>query len=775
MIIDTKTRTLSGLIPEDIGTSVTDVLITCKAIIYRNEGNPFQVFSCSPDISCSTSVPLQVTPGITYKVSGKVTDYRGRPQLSITSIEALVTEELANSIRAAFLAAFFEKQGMTAKTAGKIADKYGEEFIDMLMNNPQDVALAVKGFSESKAVAIGEELVLNHSGYLRYLDFMMAGLSAGQAKKCDRRRDITPEDITKNPFCLSVLDAFGFEECEAILAGRQIDPLDKYRVFAAIRSVTASKHASTASTYFTAGEIEKQVRRLVIPKGSVKSVNDMFPSAFELACEFGVSNGTLSIYRFEGNKCIGCDIRSEGARIALSRYFKAEAGIKREIERFVRAKFVKPSDTAIDSTIRHLTGKHQIVLDPRQEEALKLCMYRPIVTVTGGPGTGKTTIMGILASYFEEKNIRCVYAAPTGRAAKRLSEVTGQEAFTLHRLLEACADPESETGFFFRKGPEDPIDARVIVVDEMSMVDTILFREFLSAVGKGTSVILIGDPEQLPSVGCGNVLSDLLTCSKIPCVRLDTIHRQTKGGDIPTNSLRILKGEEPVSGEEFDIISCTGEEEALIRVCEIYEELMSRPDADVIVLSPTKQAHQKLGTAELNNTLQLRCHSVYEASELTGSGYGRFLTGDRVMQIKNNYSLEYFDASTLSTGEGVYNGEIGEVIEKNDIDMSLSVRFEDGKTVKYKAKELDNLELAYAVTVHKAQGCEFDECIVVLGRMNHMLMRRNILYTAVTRGRKKVTVIDAENTLKGFLTAPSGNVRNTSLRDLLAIIDHKDI
>ena len=145
------------------------------------------------------------------------------------------------------------------------------------------------------------------------------------------------------------------------------------------------------------------------------------------------------------------------------------------------------------------------------------------------------------------------------------------------------------------------------------------------------------------------------------------------------------------------------------------------------------------------------------------------------MQIKNNYSLEYFDAKTLSTGEGVYNGEIGEVIEKNDIDMSVSVRFEDGKTVRYKAKELDNLELAYAVTVHKAQGCEFDSCIVVLGKMNHMLMRRNILYTAVTRGRKKVIIIDAGNTLQGFLSSPSGNQRNTSLRDLLAIIDHKGI
>ena len=400
-------------------------------------------------------------------------------------------------------------------------------------------------------------------------------------------------------------------------------------------------------------------------------------------------------------------------------------------------------------------------------------MYSPIAVVTGGPGTGKTTIMGLLSSHFRKKNISCVYAAPTGRAAKRLSEVTDSEAYTLHRLLEAVGDPDSENGFFFRRGPDNPIKARVIVVDEMSMVDTLLFREFLRAVDKGTSVILIGDPDQLPSVGCGNVLSDLLTCRKIPCVRLDTIHRQEDGGDIPSNAVRVLRGETPVPGSEFRVISCDNEDDAMCKVCELYEELSRKEGSDVIVLSPTKQAHNALSTAGLNFVLQLRSHDVREAADLTPSGFNRFLEGDRVMQIKNNYSLEYYDPSEMSTGEGVFNGEIGVITEMDSSAMRINVQFEDGKIVSYGHKELDNIDLAYAVTVHKSQGCEFNDCIIVLGKMNRLLYRRDILYTAVTRGKETVTIIDTDNTLQGFLKSSAGNNRRTSLKDLFAIIDNK--
>ena len=774
MIIDKKTNMISGLVPDDIGKPVIGVLITCRKIIYQQAGRTFQAFAADNGISCSMKNALQVKEGFTYKAAGKITEYRGAPQFEITAIEEVKDEGYEDNVRVNFLIGFFEDLGVTKRMAEKIVGTFGEKTFDKLMNSPGDAALAVKGLSKAKADKIGEELVINEKGYRRYLALMMAGLSAKQAKICDREHGITPEDIDKNPFCLTVIDSFSFEDCDAIAKGKDIDPLDKDRIYGAVRSVLNRLHTNNSSTYFAAAEVENEVRKLIIPKDAGKDIISVFPSAFEAVCEYAVNErGTVSIYRFADNKCIGCSVRDDGARLALSQYFKAEATIKKEIERFVKAKYNKPKDEVLDKTVRSLAEQFGICLDEKQTEAVKLCMYSPVSVITGGPGTGKTTIMGLLAEHFRTNNISCAFAAPTGRAAKRLSEATGAEAYTIHRLLEAVGDPDSENGFFFRKGPGDPVKARVIVVDEMSMVDTLLFKDLLRAVDKGTSVIFIGDPDQLPSVGCGNVLSDLLSCRSIPCVKLDIIHRQAEGGDIPSNAVRILEGNAPVPGPDFRVISCVDDKEALAKIGEIYDDLSGREDADVIVLSPTKQPQNPLGTAGINAMLQARTHDAGEVLQLASSGFYKYLAGDKVMQIKNNYSLEYFDPVKNCTGEGVYNGEIGVITEIDEGAAKIRVLFEDGKLVSYGNAELDNIDLAYAVTVHKSQGCEFNDCIIVLGKMNRLLYRRDILYTAVTRGKRSVTVIDTDNTLKGFLSSSAGNSRKTSLKDLFAIIDHK--
>ncbi len=774
MIIDKKTDRLSGLLPEDIGKPVNNVIITCRKVIYQQAGRAFQAFATDSGISCSLKNALQVKEGFTYKVSGKVTEYRGLPQLEISSVSEMKDEGYDDNVRVNFLLGFFEDYGVTKRMAEKIVLAFGEKTFDKLMNSPRDVALAVKGLSGEKALAVGEQLVVNEKGYKRYLDLMMQGLSANQARACDRERGITPEDIDKNPFCLTAIDSFSYEDCDAIAKGKDIYPLDKNRMYGAIRSVLTRLHGSNSSTYYDVAEVENEVRKIVVPKDAGKDIISLFPAAFEAACEYAVNErGKVSVYRFAGNKCTGCSVRDEGARIALSVYFKAEAVIKKEIERFIKARCNKPGDDILDKTVGNLAKQFGITLDKKQCDAVKLCMFSPVCVITGGPGTGKTTIMGLLAEHFRMNNISSVFAAPTGRAAKRLSEATGVEAYTIHRLLEAVGDPDSENGFFFRKGPEDPIKARVIVIDEMSMVDTLLFKDFLRAVGKGTSVIFIGDPDQLPSVGCGNVLSDMLSCASIPCVKLDIIHRQEEGGDIASNAVRILNGREPVPGSDFRIIEADSVEDALQKTAEVYDELGSLPDADVIVLSPTKQPQNPLSTTAVNSMLQTITHDAEELSQLTPSGFYRYLTGDKVMQIKNNYSLEYFDPVNNSTGEGVFNGEIGIITDIDEAAVRIKVLFEDGKTVSYGASDLDNIDLAYAVTVHKSQGCEFNDCIIVLGRMNRLLYRRDILYTAVTRGKRSVTIIDTGNTLKGFLSSSSGNNRKTSLGDLFAIIDHK--
>ena len=773
MQIDKTTRAISGLVIEDIGQSFDDVIITCRHILFQQQGKPFQAFVCDGGISCSVNSSLTVSEGLSYKVSGKITEFRGQPQLAVKKIELIQSDDFDHNVRVNFLAGFFENFGITKRMADKISKTYGNDFMDKLANSPQEVALSIRGLAEAKAVSIGEELVINNKAYKRYYELMSIGLSCKQAKYCSSRSDISPDDIRRNPYCLAVFDSFSFEDCEVIAAGKDVEPLDKHRVFSAVKSNLERILTSSSSTYVVPSELEKSVKNSVVPKGSGRSIVTSFQSAFELACDYGVKEGILSIYRFENNKCIGCKILDNDARVTLSRYFKAEAQIKKELEKFTKARFVKPSKKSLDNTISELSQVFNIELDSKQYEAVSQCMYRPLTVITGGPGTGKTTIMGLLSAHFENKRIECVYAAPTGRAAKRLSEVTGREAYTLHRILEAVADPDSPNGFFFRRNKSNPIKARVIVIDEMSMVDTILFREFLMAVDKGTSLILIGDPDQLPSVGSGNVLSDILTSVTIPNISLNTIHRQSEDGDIPSNASRILSGEDPVPGEDFRIINCGSEDEALNTLCEIYEEKISLEDSDVIVLSPTKQSQIGLSTVNINTILQLRAHSVEEAADITSSGIGRFLEGDRIMQIKNNYAIEYFDPESCSTGEGIFNGEIGTVTEIDRDAQAVTVTFEDGKIVRYESKDIDNIELAYAVTVHKSQGCEFNDCIIVLGKMNNLLIRRNILYTAVTRGKRSVTIINTENTLERFLKAPVINTRNTSLKDFIAIIDSK--
>ncbi|MBP5260652.1 MAG: AAA family ATPase [Clostridiales bacterium] len=766
--------TLLCLSLDDVGTKVDDVTVVCSRILFQQPGKNFQAFITDSGISCSVNSSLQLVSGNTYKVSGAVGTFRGNPQLTIDSIEAVQNDDFIKNVYSSFLFGAFERSGLTSRMADKIVDCCGDSFMDRLINSPQDVALNVKGLSEDRAVKIGEELLLNKNGYGKLIDLMKAGLSYRQAVLCSRRTDITAETIKTNPFCLAVIGSFSFSDCEAISRGKNIRTLDKHRVFSALRSVIEQLHAGTANTYFDVPEIEAAVKKIVVPGGADRSVITDYPSAFELACEFGVEQGYLTVYHFKEHRCVACNVRDEGARIASSEYFKAEAQIKKEVERFVKARYSKPDEELLDDTIRSLAEEYRIDLDQDQMEALRLCMYRPICVITGGPGVGKTTIMGLLSAYFQRKNIKCVFAAPTGRAAKRLAEATGMESFTIHRLLEACAESGEGTDiaeFFFRRNHENPVDARVIVIDEMSMVDTLLFRSLLSAVGKGTSVILIGDPDQLPSVGCGNVLADLISCDSIPCINLKTIHRQDEGGSIASNAARILNGEELFQAHDFRIIKCSGEE-VLAKVCDLYDELSSEC-SDVVVLSPTKQPQLQVSTASINGMLQTWSHQADELAGLANSGIGRFVAGDKIMQIKNNYAIEYYDPAEKSTGEGVFNGEFGRVMEIDDASGELRAEYEDGKLVTYGTKEIDNIDLAYAITVHKSQGCEFEHCIIVLGKMNRLLCRRNILYTAVTRGKRSVTIIDSDNTLKAFLEASNSSERKTSLKDLLAIIDHK--
>ncbi|MBP5775052.1 MAG: AAA family ATPase [Clostridiales bacterium] len=488
-----------------------------------------------------------------------------------------------------------------------------------------------------------------------------------------------------------------------------------------------------------------------------------------------VDNKEIAVFGFSDDKCSATDPLDTEAFISPLHYFKAEAAIKKRIEKFLSMKVKVPLKAESDHIMSRYADKVGIVLDEAQKSALHLCMYCPLCIITGGPGTGKTTIMGILADYFRDKDITCVFAAPTGRAAKRLAESTGSPAATIHRLLGVRPVDDMTGNQFFLHDHSDPIKARVIVIDEMSMVDTELFERLLDATDEQTSLILVGDPDQLPSVGCGNVLRDLLSGRSIPSARLTYTHRQTDDSSIASNAYRILNGEPLIAdGIDFEIIKTSNDEEAFERVKAMVKGLQGE---DAVFLTPTKNENVMLGTVKLNSMLQeLFVSEAGGKDELPSVKRGStaaFYEGDRVMQTRNDYSAEWIDPVTNKTEQGVFNGEMGTVDSVDMIEGTMTVVFDDGKTVKYTKKMLEDIELAYAVTVHKSQGCEFEHVVILLGKMNALLYKRNLLYTAVTRGRTKVTIVDSGDTLARFLRGLRDEERATSLKDFLAIIDHK--
>ena len=774
---DPKDNKLS-LSVEDIGSEIEDAKVTCIKVFCPRKANNFVSFLCDGRFTVAGKSKVDIVEGGSYIISGKVTEWNNRPQVTLKKIS--VDEEAGDSLLiASFLADNISGLGKT--TAETLASKFGKEVLKVLTETPELASAEVSGLSSSRAMAICDQLVEEYEFFEQGLEAKLMGFSQGQIKMLKNLDRLDCEAIRKTPFALMGHGVAGFELLDRIALGEGVSPVAKERIAAALYQSCMYLHEETKSTALVPQDVRKRALEYVNSHES-KITSEQFTEVFRDAAAMAIEDKKIAVYKYDSGKCAVCDVEDSEAKFATMSYFASELAIERRINEMLKSKTVPPPRDESDRIMKEVASDLGIIPDKSQLEALYLCMYSPISVITGGPGTGKTTIMGVLGEYFRRSKISCVFAAPTGRAAKKLSEACGSEASTIHRLLGVRRTintddedlPDDKSGQYnsllFAHGKDNPIICRVIVIDEMSMVDTMLMRHLLDATDKGTSIILVGDPDQLPSVGCGDILRDLLSCKSIPAIRLDALHRQADDGSIAANANLILEGLEPKSmGDDFEIISCKTEEEAQETIARL---VLEHKNEDLICLTPTKNENVALGTVQLNKLIQAL--EVKDDIKVLKRGQSLVLhIGDKVMQNKNDYSTEWIDPITGEVLQGIFNGELGVISDIDPLKGSVTITFDEGKTAEYKGKLLDNIDLAYAVTVHKSQGCEFDRVIIALGKMNALLYKRSLLYTAVTRGKMNVTIVECEGTLGKFLRAPKGDTRETCLRDLLKTVDFR--
>ena len=748
---------------DDIGKELDGSVVTAVKLIFERAG--FVIFACKGGFTVKGNYAGSIIEGVRYKVSGQVAVYRDQPQISARLIEQC-EEDDDTALIAGFLKDNFDDVG--EKTAGRLAETYGAEVIDAIMNDPEDVAKHIDGLKEVTAADISCELEKDTEYYRKLLELRKLGLSNKRAVKVfNQFGGECISAVKDNPYILMRIAGIGFDTCELIAKKLHSEPLSITRFEGAIVSALSILHEESGDTYLLPGQVRNKTMAILSKETGGQIPEEIFEGLYHDGITRAKDDRFVIVYRFIDGKCAGCEETDEDARIALRTYFGTEYSVKKEIESFIDAGKVVPYEDRIRKKILSMGKKEGIDLNELQIEAIKLCMYSPLSIITGGPGTGKTTITSILARHFRKEKIECRFCAPTGRAAKRLSEASGETAYTIHRLLEMSApseDDDDDTETFFGRNRNNPLECRVVVADEASMIDIFLFKALLDALPGGASLILVGDPEQLPSVGAGNVLADLISCPAVPCVKLEYVFRQGEDSSIASNAVRILRGEYPVPGDDFEIIKTGSDEEAMPYITRLSS---GYADQDFVILSPTRR--NLLGTENLNCVLQEE-HNADSDEPVNIRSDLKLYPGDNIMQIKNNYSIEYYDPSEGELRKGVFNGEMGKFKGYDVLTGKYDFIFDGDRKIGYEKKTLSDIELAYAVTVHKAQGCEFDSVAVVLGNMNYKLSNKKLLYTAVTRGRNKVTIIDSGDRLRKMISSEADYSRKTSLKDFLAIV-----
>ncbi|ANX02401.1 AAA family ATPase [Thermoclostridium stercorarium subsp. leptospartum DSM 9219] len=644
-------------------------------------------------------------------------------------------------------------KGIGETTAKKIVDRFGEDTLRILQFEPQRLS-EIKGISEEKALQIGQAFIEREQMRQIVMFLQKYGISATYAVKVWKKfGNEAVNEIKRNPYRLTDEDInIGFKIADRVAISMGIDIESEFRIASGIQ-YALSKAVQDGHVYLPSDVLIPYASRLL----------DVSAEAVERV---------LSGLIFEESVCI--EKTPEEDRVYLSPFFKAEQCVARKLA-VLSSIGPKKNILNLEKLLEEVQEEQRIEYTAEQLEAIRCSATESILVVTGGPGTGKTTLIRGIISIFEKSGLEIVLAAPTGRAAKRMTEATGKEAKTIHRLLEMEFSVD-ESYREFRKNERDPIKADAIIIDEMSMVDILLMHSLLKAVEPGTRLILVGDVDQLPSVGPGKVLSDIIESECLKVIRLNTVFRQAGESSIVINAHRINKGIFPEfstsEGDFFFIPRSTPKAtaQAVLELCtaRIPEKFGLDPMKDIQVLSPSKKGDA--GIYNLNALLQ-QCLNPPESGVREKNFRGVvFRENDRVMQIKNNYNLPWTMEDKnrkVVSGEGVFNGDMGIIREIDPENDYLTVLFDDGKIVEYSFDMLDELEHSYAITVHKSQGSEFPAVVVALSGVPPMLRLRNLLYTAITRARQLVVIVGDIEILRQMVNNATERERYTGLKERL--------
>ena len=723
-------------------------------IIFRNEDNGYTVMvlkgvSEEDELTCVGSFPV-VTQGASVELEGNFTQHPvyGKQFQAVRLTEKMPEDALAME---RYLGSGAIK-GIGAALAGRIVRHFGDDTFQIVENEPERLS-EVKGISEKKAREIAMQIAEKSDMRKAMMFLQKYGISLNLgAKIYQKYGDSVYSVLQENPYRLADdISGVGFKIADEIAYRIGIHTDSDYRI----------KSGMVYTLLQATGE-----GHVYLPK------DELFQRAAEL---LGVDSSYMEKHLVDLAMDRKIVQKEQGDQILIypAQYYYLElntARMLRELDIFC------PEDEKIvERRIVQIEKETGTVLDEMQKKAVQEAAGHGLLILTGGPGTGKTTTINAIIRYFEGEGAEIRLAAPTGRAAKRMTEATGYEAQTIHRLLELSGMPEDDREgqpIHFERNAENPLETDVIIIDEMSMVDIHLIHSLLMAVTAGTRLILVGDENQLPSVGPGNVLRDIIRSGQFPVVELKKIFRQASESDIVVNAHKINKGEQvEINNKSRDFFFLKRyDADIIIRVviALIQEKLPKYVEAkpfEIQVLTPMRKG--LLGVERLNQILQRYLNPPDASKKEKEIGQGLFREGDKVMQVRNNYQLEWEIRGKygipIEKGVGVFNGDTGIIKTINEFAETAEVEFEDGRWAEYSFKQLDELELAYAVTIHKSQGSEYPAVIIPLLSGPRMLMNRNLLYTAVTRARKCVTVVGSEETFRDMIRNEKQQRRYSSL------------